>query len=678
MFELKLALKYLVPKKRRLSSSLISLISIFVITIVVWLVIVFLSVTSGIEKNWLDKLTTINAPIRISPSNQYFSSYYYKIDTLSSNSDFQLKTINEKLNTSISDPYDPEMDMEIPSYFPKPVLDENNKLLDPIKKADEILSKIKKEKAISFQDFEVSSAMLRLNLDRISIDPNTLNKEEKLSFLTQMSYVLSLCDDNPKLKSIILPLNSQDIFQLAYKANRSFENAITDQTSFLTYIDKNSFSKNLTSIFENIKIKKIKILNNYKIDTSFLLKNKAYSAYYSSDNSSIYITKNSKLSKGKILFENNNFIFKDNKNKKLLSNENIYIKDDSYLGNNFLVDYKNIKTIKDLKILCKTNNFKKDLRIPFYNLDILDFTYKNLNDSSISLYQKNSKISLPKIEDFNSIILPKSYKKNNVLVGDRGYLSYTTLSAASSQEMRIPIYVAGFYDPGVFPIGNRCIITDPEIPRQINSLVNNISYDNSPTNGIFVWLNDIKKTNEIKTELIKEFKEAKILDFFDISTYKDFEFSKDMMQQFQSDKTLFTLIAIIILIAACSNIISMLVLLVNDKKKEIAILRSMGTSKKSIALIFGLTGAITGIISSLLGFLLAVFTLKNLNFVINILSKIQGHSFFNENFFGSTMPNTLSVSSLIFIIVTTTVLSILAGLVPAIKATLINPSKTLR
>ena len=76
MYEFFLAFKYLIPKKRSLSTALISIMSIFVISLIVWLVLVFLSVTSAIEKNWLKKLTSLNAPIRITPKDEYYMSYY--------------------------------------------------------------------------------------------------------------------------------------------------------------------------------------------------------------------------------------------------------------------------------------------------------------------------------------------------------------------------------------------------------------------------------------------------------------------------------------------------------------------------------------------------------------------------------------------------------------------------
>src|SRR3989304_8262728 len=103
MFELKIALKYLLLNKKRVSSSIITWISIFVISIVVWLILVFLSVTNGIEKNWISKLTSLNAPTRITPTSDYYSSYYYLADTISSNSDYSTKTIKEKYLSEKSD-----------------------------------------------------------------------------------------------------------------------------------------------------------------------------------------------------------------------------------------------------------------------------------------------------------------------------------------------------------------------------------------------------------------------------------------------------------------------------------------------------------------------------------------------------------------------------------------------
>ena len=134
----------------------------------------------------------------------------------------------------------------------------------------------------------------------------------------------------------------------------------------------------------------------------------------------------------------------------------------------------------------------------------------------------------------------------------------------------------------------------------------------------------------------------------------------------------------IVLLVACSNIISLLVILVNDKRKEIAILSAMGTSKKRIALIFTLCGGIMGMFSTLIGTLAAMLTLANIDLVVSFLSFMQGHDAFNVIFYGKSLPNELSRHALTFILIATPIISLLAGLVPALKATKLSPTQILR
>ncbi|MFA5250877.1 MAG: FtsX-like permease family protein, partial [Parachlamydiales bacterium] len=217
----------------------------------------------------------------------------------------------------------------------------------------------------------------------------------------------------------------------------------------------------------------------------------------------------------------------------------------------------------------------------------------------------------------------------------------------------------------------------PEAMRELTNA--NLSLEGLCNNGLFVWFDDFsKKTDKIKAELVQEFKNRGLAAFWKVQTYKEYEFSKDLLQQFQSDRLLLTLIAVIIIIVACSNIISLLMLLVNDKKKEIAILQSMGASKASIALIFGFCGFITGLLSTLIGTLAAIFTLRHLNLLVDFLSLIQGHTAFNAAFFGTSLPNALSLDALVFVAIVTPIIALSAGLIPALKACQLHPSSILR
>jgi lipoprotein-releasing system permease protein len=302
----------------------------------------------------------------------------------------------------------------------------------------------------------------------------------------------------------------------------------------------------------------------------------------------------------------------------------------------------------------------------------------------LSLPEKNPKFASLVMESEvpsgpeTPILLPKSYRENGVLIGDTGHLSYVAPSTASSQEQKIAVRVRGFYDPGFLSIGNKCIIVPSDVTRTIHAFSQTFSPDGTPTNGIFVWFDDLSQAAAIKERITNAFSRAGIDKYWKIDTYRDFEFAKDLMLQFQSDRTLFLLIAAIILLVACCNIISLLVLLVNDKKKEIAILQSMGASFWSIAAIFGLCGVAMGALSCLCGSALALFTLRHLDHLVSFLSALQGHAAFNPAFFGQTLPNQLSLDALLFVLIATPLLSLAAGLIPALKASRIRPSSVLR
>jgi lipoprotein-releasing system permease protein len=480
LFELQLALKYLVPQKKALSTALISLLSVLVISLVIWLVLVFLSVTSGMEKNWLQKLTSLHAPIRITPTPAYYNSYYYQIDSLSAASNYSLKCIGEKNEAAISDPYAEASDPEIPPYWAPPDRLSDGRLRDPVKTASFELARLQEAvPGLAFQDYEISGALLRIGI-------------ANGSSLSQMTYLLSITEKNP----------------------------------------------NLPSLFMDPPIKR------------------------EGPDSPVY--------------------------------------------------------------------------------------------------------------------LPKSYKENGVAAGDRGTLSFSAPTTASYQEQRIGVFVAGFYDPGILAIGNKCVLVDSAVTRSIAAASQTISPDGAPTNGIFVWVNDLKKAPEAASLIRDRFSQAGISAYWDVATYENFEFAKDLLTQFQSDRTLLLLIASIILVVACSNIISLLVLLVNDKKKEIAILLSMGASWGSIASIFALCGVVMGALGCCFGSLAAIFTLHNLDHLVAFLSSLQGRSAFNPAFFGKSLPNELSGEAFFFVLIATPLLSLAAGLIPALKASRIHPSSILR
>src|SRR5262249_54541375 len=157
----------------------------------------------------------------------------------------------------------------------------------------------------------------------------------------------------------------------------------------------------------------------------------------------------------------------------------------------------------------------------------------------------------------------KSFLDNGVMIGDKGYLSYASTTSSAVQEHRLPIFVTGFYDPGILSVGNKCILVPPFVTRAINASSTSFNLDKTQSNGILVWFDDLQQAGEIKREILSALEEQGLDRYWKVTTFREYDFAKDLLEQFQSDKSLFALIGIIILIVACCNIISLLVLLVN-------------------------------------------------------------------------------------------------------------------
>ncbi len=221
------------------------------ISLVVWLILVFLSVTEGIERNWLQKLTTLNAPLRITPTQHYYTSYYYLVDELSSSSGYALKNIAHKMKALDSDPYSPDEDEQLPARMPKPDLHSDGRLKDPVKELCGVLSELKSGRAdLVYQDFEISGALMRLQLLR-----NNERNEASQGYLTQVSYLASFPECCPGLPSLILPMRENDVNHLLYLASHSTELSRQDAPVIADRADLQMAKKRIGRILKDIQVK---------------------------------------------------------------------------------------------------------------------------------------------------------------------------------------------------------------------------------------------------------------------------------------------------------------------------------------------------------------------------------------------------------------------------------------
>jgi lipoprotein-releasing system permease protein len=642
------------------------MMSIVVISLVVWLVLVFLSVTGGMERTWLQKLTSLNAPLRITPTEAYYASYYYQIDALSEASHYSHKTIGEKACAPLSDPYSPERDLETPPDMPAPDLSKEGSLRDPVQRAFQLLSHFRSQHpGLAFQDYELSGALMRLQLLR--------TKDQDQSFLTQASYLSSFSDESPYLHSLIL------------------EPTITDLNHLLQLLRQHP-EEGLHSLFNHVTIEELSspTPHLWRFPSSLLPAKRTFAASLFIKQGAIDRIHLSPEGKGTLeRKQDGSFLFTDREKREyqISGALPLFVEGGMHLHATLIPDsLKGARTLEELRIHVSSSLQEEPIsgEIFWNDLEISRATIQTAFEEEPSsppywVYSVKGKKILPTHFDRTpALLLPKNLRDHNIQIGDSGHLSYQAATASSLQEQRLPFYVAGFYDPGIMSVGNKCVLAPRSVLRTINTSSHSYAFDRTLSNGISVWLKDLKQVQSLKAELSRAFESAGIAPYWKITTYHEYDFTQDLLQQFASDKYLFTLIAGIILTVACCNIISLLTLLVNDKKREIGILRALGASSKSIAAIFGICGMALGTLSSLIGIGAALLTLHNIHHVVGFLSFLQGHEAFNSAFYGSGLPRELSHHALLFILIATPLLSLAAGLVPAIKASRLHASSLLR
>ncbi len=139
-----------------------------------------------------------------------------------------------------------------------------------------------------------------------------------------------------------------------------------------------------------------------------------------------------------------------------------------------------------------------------------------------------------------------------------------------------------------------------------------------------------------------------------------------------------TILALIVLVAAF-NIISSLVMLVQDKQTDIAILRTLGATRSTIMRIFMISGVITGFIGTAIGCVLGVLAATYLENIRHAIEALTGQKILVEQiYFLSSLPTKTEPSEVIMVVIGSLTLSFLATLYPAWKAAKIQPAEALR
>jgi lipoprotein-releasing system permease protein len=147
----------------------------------------------------------------------------------------------------------------------------------------------------------------------------------------------------------------------------------------------------------------------------------------------------------------------------------------------------------------------------------------------------------------------------------------------------------------------------------------------------------------------------------------------------QVERNVMFLILTLIILVAALNIISMLHMLVNAKRKDIAILRTMGTTQGAVMRIFVITGASIGIVGTIAGFLLGLVICLNVESIRQFLSWLTATELFSpELYFLSRLPAQMDAGETTAVVIMALTLSLLATLYPSWRAARLDPVEALR
>ena len=167
--------------------------------------------------------------------------------------------------------------------------------------------------------------------------------------------------------------------------------------------------------------------------------------------------------------------------------------------------------------------------------------------------------------------------------------------------------------------------------------------------------------------------------FFNEFVYSWSDMNSSLFSALKVERNVMFIILSLIIIVAAFNIISGLTILVKNKTKEIAILKSIGVLNKSIIKIFFLIGIIIGTSATLFGILLGVTFSVYVENVREFISRVFDVSLFPEEiYFLSTMPSEINPISILIISLCSIFITIIVSIFPALKAAKLDPIKALK
>ena len=224
--------------------------------------------------------------------------------------------------------------------------------------------------------------------------------------------------------------------------------------------------------------------------------------------------------------------------------------------------------------------------------------------------------------------------------------------------------VLSIFDSGLADFDNNIIFLNLETLEEFSDLTER-------SRNLEIYLKNPQKIESQKEIVQNNFSNELVFTWADTN--------KSLFSALKVERNVMFIILSLIIIVAAFNIISGLTILVKNKTKDIAILKSIGVLNNSIIKIFFLVGVIIGTSATLFGiFLGVVFSIYVENIREFISSTFDLTLFPAEIYFLSTMPSEINIGSIFLISICSISITIFVSIFPAMKAAKLDPIKSLK
>ncbi|MDC9715395.1 MAG: FtsX-like permease family protein, partial [Gammaproteobacteria bacterium] len=245
-----------------------------------------------------------------------------------------------------------------------------------------------------------------------------------------------------------------------------------------------------------------------------------------------------------------------------------------------------------------------------------------------------------------------------VIIGDKVTLLTPQLSVniLGMQPRFKRFTVTGIFDAGVAEYDNNLAFIDLNQAQLLYAMKGKVS-------GIRLKVDDLFNAKKITNEVIDTLNSGK---YYGVDWTQQ---KANFIKALNLEKQMIGIILSLIIAVAAFNVVSMMVMVVTDKKADIAILRTIGMTPKRIVKIFFYQGVTIGIIGIIIGTILGVALALNIESVIGAIESILGFQFFPQDvFYINRFPSEIHLNDVITVAISAFILVVIASIYPAKRA----------